>query len=137
MSSTPQPSPPRSRAAVVPAVADAVVVIGFALVGRGSHAETVDMRGVIATAWPFLGGLALGWVATRAWRTPLRVFPTGLGIWGSTVTIGLLLRLLSDQGNAPGFVIVTAVVLGLGLLGWRACALLVRRRRPRPGQIEV
>ncbi len=49
-------------------------------------------------------------------------------IWAVTVIAGLLLRRFAfDDGTAPAFVIVTAVVLGVLLVGWRldAARLLV------------
>jgi len=42
-----------------------------------------------------------------------------------------VLRAVSGQGIAVSFVIVTAIVLAVFLLGWRAIALLVRRLRAR------
>jgi uncharacterized membrane protein YhaH (DUF805 family) len=67
----------------------------------------------------------------RAWRTPLQIVWTGLGVWLITVVVALLLRVVSDQGVQTSFVIVTFVVVGAFLLGWRAVALLVRRLRGR------
>jgi hypothetical protein len=42
----------------------------------------------------------------------------------------MLLRILSSQGVQWSFVIVTTIVLGVFLLGWRALAGLLLRRRP-------
>ena len=73
--------------------------------------------------------IVVGWLVARAWRSPLRIVPTGLILWISTVVIGMLLRLASDQGVQLSFVIVTSVVLGVFLVGWRLIAKLVLRRR--------
>ncbi len=75
------------------------------------------------------GDRAAGWLITRAWRRPLPLVPTGIGIWLSTVAAGMVLRVVSGQGIAFTFVIVALVFLGLTLLGWRAAARLARSRR--------
>jgi len=120
-------SRPLVRPTVVAALADLVVVLAFASIGRSSHAESVSLSGVFATAWPFALALVGGWLITRAWRSPFSLVRTGVGVWVVTVAGGLLLRLVSGQGIAFGFVIVTTIVLGLGLLGWRVCAALIGR----------
>ncbi|MBG6213057.1 MAG: DUF3054 domain-containing protein [Cryobacterium sp.] len=106
---------------------DAVLVLVFVLIGRASHNE--GLLGALVTYWPFLAGLILGWLLLRAWRSPSRIRFTGLGIWVSTVGFGLLLRVVSGQGVQLSFAIVTTVVLGVFLLGWRAVAALVHRSR--------
>lgn len=98
---------------------DTVLVLVFAATGRASHDEAV-LSGLARTAWPFLAGLALGWLIARAWTAPLRLNPTGLIIWVSTVAGGMVLRVVSDQGTAVSFIIVASIVLGVFLLGWRA-----------------
>ncbi len=115
-------------------VVDAVLVVVFAIVGRASHAEGLTLAGVWGTAWPFLAGLAAGWVAARAWRHPLSAWPTGVVIWAAVLAFGMLLRLLSGQGTALAFVVVAALTLALFLVGWRAGAWLVTRRRGTPRQ---
>lgn len=37
---------------------DAVAVLLFSAIGRGSHAEVDGLAGVLNTAWPFLAGAA-------------------------------------------------------------------------------
>lgn len=117
-----------SRSTVIAAGAlDAVLVLVFATIGRLSHGETLAGLGI--TYWPFLGGLLLGWLLVRAWRRPRGVIPTGLGLWVATVGGGLLLRVVSGQGVQLSFAIVTTVVLGVFLVGWRAIAALLSRLR--------
>ncbi|MGO1315801.1 MAG: DUF3054 family protein, partial [Cellulomonadaceae bacterium] len=58
----------------------------------------------------------------RAWRRPLRAWPTGLGLWLGTWAAGMGLRALTGGGTALAFVLVALGVLGLGLLGWRVLA---------------
>jgi hypothetical protein len=109
--------------------ADVCCVIVFVAIGRASHGEADAVAGLARTIWPFLTGLAAGWLITRAWRRPLPLVPTGIGIWLSTVAAGMVLRVVSGQGIAFTFVIVALVFLGLTLLGWRAAARLARSRR--------
>jgi hypothetical protein len=117
---------PVSRPSIIIAgVLDAALVLLFAVIGRLSHGESLAGLGV--TYWPFLGGLIIGWLLLRAWRHPVSIVWTGLGIWIVTVAGGLLLRLASGQGVQLSFAIVTTIVLGVFLLGWRAIAALVRR----------
>ncbi|WP_104083711.1 DUF3054 domain-containing protein [Cryobacterium sp. Y11] len=128
-------SGPISRKSIIVAGAlDAFLVLVFAVSGRLNHGETLAGLGV--TYWPFLGGLIIGWLLLRAWRHPHNLVWTGLGVWTATVAGGLLLRLASGQGVQVSFVIVTIIVLGVFLLGWRAIAALVRRasrkRMPTP-----
>jgi len=113
--------------------ADALLVLVFVLIGRASHDEN-PVLGALVTYWPFFVALVVGWAAARAWKSPLAVLRSGLPIWIVTVVVGMLLRLLSDQGVQPSFVIVTSVVLGVFLVGWRAIVRLVAtRRRARVG----
>jgi len=119
------------------AVIDIVLVIVFALVGRSSHAEAASLTGLWTTAYPFLAGWLVGSLVVRSWRHPLRLWPTGVVVWVLTVAVGMLLRVLTGQGNVEGnplplsFVIVATVVLGIFLLGWRAIVGAVVRRRTR------
>ncbi|WP_394770432.1 DUF3054 domain-containing protein [Lacisediminihabitans sp.] len=108
---------------------DVVLVIVFVLIGRASHNEGI--LGTLNTLWPFVAGLAVGWVATRAWRDPLSIAWIGVGVWVSTVIVGMLLRVLSGQGVQTSFVVVATIVLGVFLLGWRWIAVIVLRRRAR------
>lgn len=128
-------SPPPAAAAsapvvVVAAVADVVAVTVFTAVGRSSHAEGLTLAGMATTTWPFLAGAAAGWLVARAWRRPLAV-RTGAVVWAGAVVVGMGLRVLAGQGSAISFAVVTAVVLGVLLVGWRAVAALARRRRWR------
>jgi hypothetical protein len=107
---------------------DVLLVVSFAVVGRLSHDEAVDVGGVLTTAWPFLAGLAAAWLLVR-WRSG--AWPAHLGhgitVWVVTVAVGMVLRALTGAGTAPSFVVVATVVLGILLLGSRA--LIVWRPR--------
>lgn len=126
---TSDPRPRTSTGAIVLAVVlDAALVLAFAAIGRASHDSDI-WAGLGQTAWPFLVGLAVGWVVTVAWRAPAAPMRTGLGVWAATVVVGMLLRAASSQGTAVPFVIVAGVTLFAALVGWRLVAALVRRGR--------
>ena len=109
---------------------DVLAVAVFTLVGRSTHKEPLDLGGWWSTAWPFLAGLALGWVLVLALaRTPPTGMGHGLPVWVTTVTAGMALRAVSGQGTAVPFVVVATLFLGATLLGWR----LVSRLRGRRG----
>jgi len=123
--------PQASATGVRPAtalLADVVCVVVFCTIGRRSHAEGITLAGVAETAWPFLTGTAVGWLAARAWRQPSALAPTGLIIWLSTVAIGMLLRKATSQGTAISFVVVASLVTAILLLGWRGVAAALARR---------
>lgn len=111
-------------------VLDVVAVLVFAAVGRRTHAEGVTVLGVLAVAGPFLVGLLVGWLVTRAWRRPAATWPVGAGVWLAAVVVGMLGRRLLGDGTAAAFVVVATLVLGLLLLGWRAVVQRAERRRP-------
>ena len=48
-------------------LADVAAVLVFCAVGRRSHAEGITIAGVATTAWPFLTGTVVGWLAARGW----------------------------------------------------------------------
>ncbi|MFM9377144.1 DUF3054 domain-containing protein [Gordonia sp. VNK21] len=116
-----------------PALADVVAVLVFVAIGRNSHEEAWSLSGFATTAWPFLAGAAVGWLISAAVDRPLwlpaRIVPAGLIIWVSTVVVGMLLRVVSDQGTALSFCIVASIATAVLLLGWRAIAALIQRRR--------
>ncbi len=108
--------------------ADVVGVLVFCAVGRRSHAEGITVSGVASTAWPFLTGTVIGWLASRGWRRPTAVVPTGVVVWVCTVAVGMLLRKASSAGVAASFVVVASTVTAVLLLGWRASVGLALRR---------
>lgn len=108
---------------------DVACVLLFCAVGRRSHDEGVNVAGIATTAWPFLSGTALGWLASRAWRRPTAVAPTGVVVWLCTMAVGMLLREATSAGVAASFVVVASSVTALLLLGWRA-VLHLNARKP-------
>jgi peptidoglycan/LPS O-acetylase OafA/YrhL len=123
---------PTARLAMIAVVIDLALVMVFVLIGRGSHDEGFTVLGSLNTAWPFLTGLAVGWLAARAGRKPLSLRRTAAPVWASTVVIGVILRAVSGQGVAVSFVIVTLLVLAVFLFGWRALASFAVKRRASP-----
>src|ERR1700756_1326597 len=110
-------------------VTDVIGVLAFCAVGRRRHDEGLSVTGIATTAWPFLTGTVIGWLASRAWQRPTAVVPTGVVVWLCTVAVGMLLRKATSAGVAASFVVVASTVTALLLLGWRA-ALLLSARKP-------
>lgn len=129
------PAPHRTPVGVVTlaAVADIVAVCVFVAIGRRNHDEAGSLTGFLTTLWPFLVGALVGWSVTVLARgrrfAPERLLPAGVLVWVSTVVVGMVLRVLSDQGTATSFIIVATIANGVLLLGWRAVAALIARSR--------
>lgn len=113
------------------ACADTLLIVVFAAIGRDAHQRGDVITGVLSTAWPFLAGAALSWLALRLWRSPLDLWPAGVGVWLGAVTVGMLLRAVTGQTVVLPFVIVALLSLGLLLLGYRLLAAGARRLRSR------
>ena len=117
------------------ALTDLVLVLVFAGIGRVSHEEGLTAAGLARTAGPFVVGWLVGWVLVVLVPTT-RLKPRGLAagvlVWVAVVVVGMLVRggLVGD-GVQTSFVVVTTIVVAVFLLGWRALAALVTRRRTR------
>jgi hypothetical protein len=112
------------RSARLAVVLDVCCVLVFVIIGRASHTKGESLAGLASTAWPFLAGLAGGWLAARAWRQPFRLWPSGVSAWLGAVALGMVFRVVSGQGTALAFIGVALAFLGLFLLGWRLLARL-------------
>lgn len=115
-------------------VLDFVVVLVFAAVGRRNHGEADALTGILTTAWPFLVGALIGWIIVWLWRRGLTDgsrLDVGAVVWLSTVAFGMVLRHLSGRGVQFSFVVVALIFNGLCMIGWRAVATMVTRRRAR------
>ncbi|GAA4405124.1 DUF3054 domain-containing protein [Fodinibacter luteus] len=109
----------------LPVVLDVALVVLFAVLGRRSHAEGLDLAGVARTAGPFLAGTAAGWlVASLTLDSGPRSLAFGAVVLACTVVVGMLLRRVLGDGTAPSFVVVATAVLSVLLLGWRLVARL-------------
>jgi hypothetical protein len=115
------------RSARVAVVVDVCCVLAFVIIGRASHSKGESVAGIASTSWPFLCGLAAGWIGSRAWRRPLALRPAGLAAWLGTVALGMILRVVSGQGTAVAFIFVALAFLGLFLLGWRVIGRFATR----------
>jgi hypothetical protein len=125
------------RSARLAVILDCCCVLAFVIIGRASHAQGETLAGIASTAWPFLAGLAGGWLAAGlagAWRQPFRLWPAGVGAWLGTVTLGMVFRVVSGPGTALAFIAVALAFLGLFLLGWRLLARLTWLRPGRGGR---
>jgi hypothetical protein len=114
-----------TRSRLGAAALDIACVVIFVIIGRASHAKGETLGGIASTSWPFLTGLACGWLAAglvgrgRAWQQPAALAPAGVAAWLGTVIVGMVLRVVSGQGTAFAFICVALAFLGLFLLGWR------------------
>lgn len=120
-----------SRTVFAAAAADTVLILLFAAIGRDAHQRGEIITGVLATAWPFLAGAAVAWLALRLWRGPLALWPAGVAVWIGTVAVGMLLRAATGQSVVLAFVIVALLSLGVFLLGYRLLVTAVRHFRGR------
>ena len=108
---------------------DIVIVLVFVGIGRTAHADGVTLAGLASTAWPFLAGLAVGWLALAMGRRDGTALSGGLVVLIATAVLGMVFRVVSGQGTAVAFVFVALGFLGLTMLGWRAAVVGVRRWR--------
>ncbi|KIS27112.1 membrane protein [Arthrobacter sp. SPG23] len=134
MPSRPDPTPVRAaarNAAVLAALADTVLILAFAAIGRDAHQRGDVITGVLSTAWPFLAGAAIAWLALRVWRGPLRVWPEGVAVWLGAVALGMVLRAATGQTVVLPFVIVATLSLGVFLVGYRLIVAAAGRLKGR------
>jgi hypothetical protein len=136
-SHAPRPARARAGLVVLAALADAACVLGLASVGVAAHAAGDGTGRLLDAAWPFALAALVGWLAARAWRRPWRLWPTGVVVWGCTWALGVVLRVLTDEGVFPTFHIVSFGFLAATMLGWRSVVVLVRVLRPTPPRVTV
>lgn len=106
--------------------ADLACVAALVVIGTRNHDTDESAGAVGAVAAPFLIALALGWVASRAWRDPMSRRTAGQ-VWAWTLVVGMVLRNAAfDRGTATAFVLVAAAFLAATMFGWRGLA--ARRR---------
>lgn len=118
-----------ARSRWVAPVLDAVALAVFVLLGRRSHGLQEGATWFVEVLWPFL----LGWAgfalltrlytATSAWLARWAVVLAGC------VTVAMLIRaVVQDKAGLSAFTWVSAGVIALLTLGWRAVARVVARR---------
>ncbi len=112
------------------AAADLAAVLVFVAIGRTVHAHGLSVAGLASTAWPFLVGLAVGWLAlARGSGLSRTSLSGGLVVLISTVAIGMALRVVARQGIAFAFVLVALGFLGAAMAGWRVLLAVSQRSR--------
>ena len=113
-------------------VIDTILITLFAIAGIASHDGNLDILSIGRVAIPFfLPYLALT-VLIKPARLIQNIFPVGVALWLATVVLGPILRaLLFGDTSALPFILVTAGVLAVLLLGRRSISTLVTRRRQR------
>lgn len=100
-------------------VFDVVAVVIFGFLGRAAHSEDLTPAGIASTTWPFLVGLAAGWLLLRVWRAPDQ-WPRAIGVVAITVALGHVVRVLvAGDSTHWTFVTVSLLVTAVLLLGWR------------------
>lgn len=101
---------------------DLTAVLSFVAFGRTAHDIDTGFTAYLRVAAPFVIALVVAWTVSRAWRDAL-AWRTGIVVWSVTVVLGMALRrFVFGRGTAVAFVIVTALFLGVVLLGWRLVA---------------
>lgn len=114
--------------AALPIVVDAAIVVTFATVGMFNHDSKPSLLTLVAILWPFVVGLAAGWIGA-IWNglRGLRVWPGGLLIVAVTYGLGMAFRSLSGRGLETGFLVFSAGFFVVTMLGWRGAWQLARR----------
>ncbi len=111
-------------------LADVVLIVIFAAIGRNTHEKSNAALGALDTAWPFLVGLAVGWlICLVAKWDAIRPWPGGVIVWASAIAIGMALREATGEGTALAFIIVASSLNLATLVGWRLLAWVAVRRR--------
>jgi Protein of unknown function (DUF3054) len=109
----------RRNAWPIAVVADLLVVVVFAAVGRSQHHESTGIHGIWHTAWPFAVGTVLALALTAWTRTDPLALRVGIRVWIWTLAIGMVVGTAIGAGTEIAFVIVAALVLAALFLGWR------------------
>lgn len=132
MSTNPQTSPPAASTSTVAIMLliDAVLIVIFAIIGVSSHDGDLGILNIARVAIPFMLPYLLLAVAIKPGQLIHNVFPTGIALWLITVILGPVLRaIMFGDSSAMAFILVTAGVLGVFLLGRRIISTLVNRRQ--------
>lgn len=108
---------------------DLVCVLVFALVGVLTHGTPAG--DYLQVVWPFLVGLVAAWMVPAIRALPLLIWPSGVLVWAVTTVVGLGLRWATGGGMSGAFPVVTVLVLGVLLVGWRVVPEVVEKRRER------
>lgn len=109
---------------------DSVLIIIFATFGVASHDGDLGPLNIGRVALPFLLPYLILAGAIKPTRLIHNIFPAGIALWIMTVVLGPTFRAIffGDTSALP-FILVTAGVLAVFLLGRRAISTLIVRRR--------
>lgn len=111
-------------------IIDAVLMVIFAIIGVSSHDGDLGLANVARVAIPFMLPYLLLALAIKPAKLVHNIFPAGIALWILTVILGLVLRaVIFEDTSALAFILVTAGVLGVFLLGRRSISTLVTRER--------
>jgi hypothetical protein len=113
---------------------DLAAILLFVGIGRSVHDHGVNVAGMASTTWPFFLGLFVAWLALAASRRSGLTPIDGAVVCGITVLVGMSLRVVSGQGIAPAFVLVSLGFLGACSVGWRLVRVLFQRPRNSHGE---
>lgn len=108
-------------------VGDLLIVLVFVAIGLVQHGDPLTSQNLFIVAWPFAVGALLGHLAIRSWRAPFDLWPQGVFIWAITIAGAMAIRALLGAGSELSFVLVSAGVTAVLMLGWRALALYLTR----------
>lgn len=109
---------------------DAALIVIFAMIGISSHDGALDAASVARVAIPFLVPYFVLSLALKPRRFIHNIFPIGIVLWIATVILGPVLRAaLFQDTSALAFVLVTAGVLALFLIGRRIISTLITRKQ--------
>ncbi|KAA1416440.1 DUF3054 domain-containing protein [Nocardioides humilatus] len=116
-----------------PLLADLACVLALAAGGKNTHDGDDSWWVVLVIAWPFALAAVLAHVGlTSRGQDVRRLWPGGVTVLAVTYALGMALRAASGRGLATGFLVVAAIFLVVTMLGWRAVAQLLARRRSTP-----
>lgn len=131
MPTNPHPSPPVASKSTVATMLgiDAALIVVFAIIGISSHEGDLGFFNVSRVALPFMLPYLLLAATIKPGRLINNIFPAGIALWIITVVLGPILRaIIFGDSSALAFILVTAGVLGVLLLGRRSISTLVSRR---------
>lgn len=115
-------------------VADLVAVFAFATFARLAHRGdglALSLEGVLSTYWPFAIGVVVAFIVLVAAKWDgAKVRPAGVTAWVVTVVIGLIIWGVRNSAFPHwSFILVASIMSALLMLGWRAVAGAVVKRR--------
>lgn len=112
-----------------PAAIDLILVLVFAIAGRASHSESLDLAEIVSTALPFLLACLLAWLVLALLDDDGRGLRAAVVVWLVTVVVGMGFRITLGGQAAVPFILVASGTLALLFGGWRLVWWLVLRRR--------